>query len=181
MLEWVAIPFSGDLSDPRLESGSPALQRDSLPSEPRGKPVDTVAFSQRSVAQSPLLGLPVSRFTVSRSSRNVSVHGRKSSDLEIVSRQWYKDSSMTSLRVRTNLTWWLPDWWVWGERVVLWFLTQASWQEEAMPGLVWPDGNTMCGFSPSPTLYSGLPRSQLSPSRSLDVTVDHSSLMGRMS
>ena len=34
MLEWVAIPFSGDLSNPRIESGSPALQRDSLPSEP---------------------------------------------------------------------------------------------------------------------------------------------------
>ena len=32
--EWVAIPFSRDLPDPGIESASPALQRDSLPSEP---------------------------------------------------------------------------------------------------------------------------------------------------
>ena len=38
MLEWVAIPFSGDLSDPRLESGSPALQRDSLHLSHEGSP-----------------------------------------------------------------------------------------------------------------------------------------------
>ena len=35
ILEWVAIPFSGDLPDPGIESGSPALQEDSLLSEPR--------------------------------------------------------------------------------------------------------------------------------------------------
>ena len=35
--EWVAIPFSpGDLSDQGIEPGSPALQADSLPSEPPG-------------------------------------------------------------------------------------------------------------------------------------------------
>ena len=34
MLEWVAIPFSRDLPDPGIEPGSPALQADSLPSEP---------------------------------------------------------------------------------------------------------------------------------------------------
>ena len=34
MLEWVAIPFSGDLPNPGVEPGSPALQADSLPSEP---------------------------------------------------------------------------------------------------------------------------------------------------
>ena len=34
ILEWVAIPFSRDLSDPEIEPGSPALQADSLLSEP---------------------------------------------------------------------------------------------------------------------------------------------------
>ena len=37
ILEWVAIPFSGDLPDPLAEPESPALQADSLPSEPLGK------------------------------------------------------------------------------------------------------------------------------------------------
>ena len=31
ILEWVAISFFGDLSDPGIEPGSPALQADSLP------------------------------------------------------------------------------------------------------------------------------------------------------
>ena len=31
ILEWVAIPFPGDLSDPVIEFGSPSLQADSLP------------------------------------------------------------------------------------------------------------------------------------------------------
>ena len=33
-LEWVAISFSGDLPDPGFKPGTPALQPDSLPSEP---------------------------------------------------------------------------------------------------------------------------------------------------
>ena len=37
-LEWVAIPSPGDLSDPAIEPGSPALQASALPSEPPGKP-----------------------------------------------------------------------------------------------------------------------------------------------
>ena len=37
ILEWVAIPFSGDLPDPGIEL--PALQGDSLPREPLGKPL----------------------------------------------------------------------------------------------------------------------------------------------
>ena len=37
ILEWVAIPSSGDLPDPWIEPESPALQEDSLPSEPPGK------------------------------------------------------------------------------------------------------------------------------------------------
>ena len=35
---WVAIPFSRDLPKPGSEPGSSALQADSLPSEPPGKP-----------------------------------------------------------------------------------------------------------------------------------------------
>ena len=38
ILEWVVIPFSRDLSDAGIEPGSPALQADSLPPEPSGKP-----------------------------------------------------------------------------------------------------------------------------------------------
>ena len=37
ILEWVAIPFSGDLPGLGIEPRSPALQADSLPSEPTGK------------------------------------------------------------------------------------------------------------------------------------------------
>ena len=39
VLEWVAIPYSSpsDLPDPGTEPGSPALQADSLPSEPPRK------------------------------------------------------------------------------------------------------------------------------------------------
>ena len=36
MLEWVAIPSLGDCPNPGIEPGSPALQADSLPSEPPG-------------------------------------------------------------------------------------------------------------------------------------------------
>ena len=38
ILEWVAIPHPpGDLPDPEIEPGSPALQEDSLPSEPKSE------------------------------------------------------------------------------------------------------------------------------------------------
>ena len=36
ILEWIAIPFP---SDPGIEPGSPALEADSLPSEPSGNPL----------------------------------------------------------------------------------------------------------------------------------------------
>ena len=39
MLEWVSISSPGDLPDPGIEPGSPALQTDSLLSEPPGKPI----------------------------------------------------------------------------------------------------------------------------------------------
>ena len=38
ILEWVAIPSPRELPDPGMELGSPALQADSLSSEPPGKP-----------------------------------------------------------------------------------------------------------------------------------------------
>ena len=38
ILEWVPISFSGGLPDPEIESGSPALQADSLPFELPGRP-----------------------------------------------------------------------------------------------------------------------------------------------
>ena len=41
ILEWVAIPFSRDLPNPEIEPRFPALQADSLPSEPPGKPKNT--------------------------------------------------------------------------------------------------------------------------------------------
>ena len=37
ILEWVAIPSSGDLPDPGIKPRSPTLQADSLPSEPPWK------------------------------------------------------------------------------------------------------------------------------------------------
>ena len=36
ILEWLPFPSPGDLPDPRITPGSPALQADSLPSEPLG-------------------------------------------------------------------------------------------------------------------------------------------------
>ena len=36
VLDWIAIPFSGDLPDLEIEPRSPALQADSLPSRDRG-------------------------------------------------------------------------------------------------------------------------------------------------
>ena len=38
-LEWVPLSSPGDLPCPRIEHRSPALQADSLPSEPPGKPI----------------------------------------------------------------------------------------------------------------------------------------------
>ena len=38
ILEWVAVPSPGDLPNPGIKPGSPALQADYLPTEPQGKP-----------------------------------------------------------------------------------------------------------------------------------------------
>ena len=47
ILEWVANPSSRDLPNPGIELGSPALQAESLPAEPPGKPWQ--AFLTRSL------------------------------------------------------------------------------------------------------------------------------------
>ena len=41
ILEWVAFPSPGDLPNPGIKPRSPALQADSLPAEPQGKPRNT--------------------------------------------------------------------------------------------------------------------------------------------
>ena len=41
ILEWVTFPSLGDLPNPGIEPRSPALQADSLPAEPPGKPKNT--------------------------------------------------------------------------------------------------------------------------------------------
>ena len=46
ILEWVAMPSSGDLPNPGIKPSSPALQVDSLPCEPPGKPKNTGVGSQ---------------------------------------------------------------------------------------------------------------------------------------
>ena len=38
ILEWVAVPFSGDPPKPGIKPRTPALWTDSLPAEPQGKP-----------------------------------------------------------------------------------------------------------------------------------------------
>ena len=37
VLEWIPFPSPGDLPEPGIEPGSPALQADTLPSEPPGQ------------------------------------------------------------------------------------------------------------------------------------------------
>ena len=45
ILEWVAIPPPGDLPEPGIKPRSPALQVDSLPSDPPGKAMNTAVGS----------------------------------------------------------------------------------------------------------------------------------------
>ena len=56
ILEWVAIPFSRGSSQPRIKPRSPALQVDSLPSEPPGKPKNTrvIAYPLSSGCSQPM-------------------------------------------------------------------------------------------------------------------------------
>ena len=39
-------PSQGDLPNPRIELGSPALETDALPSEPLGKPIEPPKLTQ---------------------------------------------------------------------------------------------------------------------------------------
>ena len=52
---WSGLPFPspGDLPDPGIEPGSPALQADALPSEPPGKPNETETGLYRTVESEP--------------------------------------------------------------------------------------------------------------------------------
>ena len=54
ILEWAAILFPGDFSDPGMEPTSPVLQADPLPAEPSGKPPSSasVQFSRSVVSDS---------------------------------------------------------------------------------------------------------------------------------
>ena len=54
ILEWVAILFSRDLPDPGIELGSPALQADSLLSEPPGKPDRKLKLARKNPKQKPV-------------------------------------------------------------------------------------------------------------------------------
>ena len=45
ILEWVIFPSPGDLPNPGIKPRSSALQADSLPAEPQGKPKNTAAGS----------------------------------------------------------------------------------------------------------------------------------------
>ena len=57
-LEWIAIPSPGYLPDPGIKSGSPALQADSLPSEPPGKPIYIIPHTHTHTQNNQNLGLP---------------------------------------------------------------------------------------------------------------------------
>ena len=51
ILEWVPIPFSGDLPDSGIKPRSPALQADSLPSEPPEKPLEEWENAELSIGR----------------------------------------------------------------------------------------------------------------------------------
>ena len=60
ILEWVAILFSRDLPDPDIKPGSPALQGDSLPSEPPAKPKNQMwTFTTTEILNCSLVQVPV--------------------------------------------------------------------------------------------------------------------------
>ena len=57
-LEWVAMSSPGDLPNPGIAPRSPALQADSLPSEPPGKPA-AAAAAAKSLQSCPTLCDPI--------------------------------------------------------------------------------------------------------------------------
>ena len=56
-------PFPGDLPNPKIELGSPALQADSLPSQPPGKPINARSRTQipGSLAPEAVLKHPIAK------------------------------------------------------------------------------------------------------------------------
>ena len=48
ILEWVAMPSSGDLPSPGIETRFPSVQVDSLPTEPPGNSGEFTKFKKRS-------------------------------------------------------------------------------------------------------------------------------------
>ena len=50
VLKWVALSFSRGSSYPRIEPGSSALQEDSLPAEPPGKPSTSLVFLNKAAS-----------------------------------------------------------------------------------------------------------------------------------
>ena len=54
ILEWVVIPFSNELPNPEIKPRSPALQADSLPSKPPGKPQNQSTISFKNTARTSL-------------------------------------------------------------------------------------------------------------------------------
>ena len=53
ILEWVAMPSFGDLPNPGIKPRSPALQADSLPSEPPRKPHLSRIYGKRNISCMP--------------------------------------------------------------------------------------------------------------------------------
>ena len=64
ILEWIAMPSSGDLPDPGIEPGSPALKADSLPTEPPGKPSALSLYLRLSLNWKGLLDTRILNFSL---------------------------------------------------------------------------------------------------------------------
>ena len=75
--EWSGLlfPSPGDLPNPEMELRSPALQEDSSPSEPPGKPDGGNGWSLKSTYSSPgrVLSVP---FVPARGAHAAALHGR---------------------------------------------------------------------------------------------------------
>ena len=67
ILEWVAIPSTGDLPSPGIEPRSPALQADSLPSEPPGNQAERPPNPRVTVEDSASVLLVMGPFRVPKS------------------------------------------------------------------------------------------------------------------
>ena len=110
ILEWVAIPFSGASSHPGIKPGSPALQVDSLPSEPPGKPIKTHCDSSYQI-------MLTNSFSSSQNSENIN-HQEKTWPTKRKLRHksvaqktviWRKNPEEVKQPYSTNTQWvWMP-------------------------------------------------------------------------